>query len=320
MAARAVETLNAVGALPAHIAGSFQDLTSCQQSQAGDYFIFDRRAHAVYTAAATLDSARKLIEIGAEPGRVIDPSAFDLAADGSFIVADAPGGRARVQVFLPSGSTVSGFFLPGRALSRVVFRNLVLSGIGAVQYTGRGVVLSQPELGALVAEYANDGRAMRTFGELRRTGHEDDTNVHLALNSGLVVLNPAGGFYFVFLAGVPQFRKYDAQGRFLFERHVEGPELDPFIQALPTTWKRQQVDGAEMPLVLPSIFAAAADAAGSLWISTAVGTTYVYDPDGDKRRVVQFRAASGMISPTSMSFAPGGRLLVTPGCYAFAAR
>ena len=100
-----VENLTAVAALPAHIAGSFQQLTSCQQNAGGDYFIFDRRSHAVFVAPAGFESVRKLITIGAEPGRLLDPSAFDLAADGTFIVADAPGGQPRVQVFLSSGST-----------------------------------------------------------------------------------------------------------------------------------------------------------------------------------------------------------------------
>src|SRR5829696_8040474 len=126
-----VTTLTPVTALPAHIAGSFQELTSCQQSPSGEYFIFDRRAHSVYVATPRLDAARKLIEIGAEPGRLLDPSAFDLAPDGTFLVADAPRGTPRIQVFLPSGSTVSGFFLQGRSVPRVVLRNLVLSGIGA---------------------------------------------------------------------------------------------------------------------------------------------------------------------------------------------
>ena len=149
-----------------------------------------------------------------------------------------------------------------------------------------------------------------------RTGHENDLNVHLALNSGLVVSNPAGGFYFVFLSGVPQFRKYDENGRLVFERHIEDAELDRFVQMLPTTWKRQKTEDGEIPLVLPSVLAAAADRRGNLWISTAVGVTFVYDGNGEKRRAVQFRAA-GILAPTAMSFTSGGRLLVTPGCYAF---
>ena len=311
-----IETLTAVAALPAHIAGSFQQLSSCQQTAGGDYFIFDRRSHAVFVAPAGFESARKLITIGAEPGRLLDPSAFDLASDDSFVVADAPGGQPRVQVFLNTGSTVSVFRIPGRALPRITFGNVVIGGLAAVEYTGRSVFLSQPELGALIAEYSLNGRPLRTFGDLRKTGHEQDSVVHLALNSGLVIANPAGGFFFVFLAGVPKFRKYDSTGRLLFDRHVEGPELDELVQTLPTTWARRTVDGGDIPIVMPSVQAAAADAAGNLWIATAAGITYVYDSDGEKKRTVRFRGA-GPLSPTAMSFTPKGRLLVTPGCYAF---
>ena len=311
-----IATLSPVAALPAHIAGSFEELTSCQQAPTGEYFIFDRRAHSVYVAPQGLDAAKKLIEIGAEPGRVLDPSAFDLAPDGTFLVADAPSGNPRVQIFLASGSTLRGFRLPGRPAPRVTLRNLVLNGLAAIEYTGSAIFLSQPENGALITEYAIDGQPRRSFGELRRTVHESDVNVHLAMNSGLVIANPAGGFYFVFLSGVPQFRKYDDGGRLVFDRHIEDVELDRFVQTLPTTWKRQKTEDGEFPVVLPSVLAAAADQRGNLWISTAVGITFVYDGNGEKRRAVQFRAA-GTISPTAMSFTAAGRLLVAPGCYAF---
>jgi hypothetical protein len=311
-----IETLRAVSALPAHIAGSFQQMTSCQQTAAGDYFIFDRRSHAVFVAPAGLDTARKLITIGAEPGRLLDPSAFDLGDDDSFVVADAPGGEPRVQMFLTSGSTVTGFRLSARAVPRITAGNLVLGGLAGIEYTGRSVFLSQPERGALIAEYATDGRPLRAFGALRKTGHEHDRAVHLALNAGLVVINRSGGFFFVFLAGIPQFRKYDASGQLLFERHIEGAELDQFVHALPTTWPVRKIDDGEMPIVLPSVQAAAADAAGNLWIATALGVTYVYDSTGDKIRTVQFRAA-GPVSPMAMSFTPKGRLLIAPGCFAF---
>lgn len=313
-----VETLKPIAALPAHIAGSFQDLTACRQSPDGHYFVFDRRAHSVFTAPPDLEKARKLIEIGAEPGRLLDPSAFDLGPDGTFVVADAPRGRARIQIFTTSGSSLGGFFLRGRAVPRIVFRNLVLNGIAAIEYTGKTVLLSQPELGAVIVEYNSDGSTARTFGELRRTGHEATPAIHLALNSGLVVSNPLGGIYFVFLAGVPQFRKYDAAGRLVFERHIEGVEIDNFVQHLPATWKTTRTEEGEMPLVLPSVFAAAADRSGNLWISLPPGVTYVYDSNGDKRRAIEF-AAPGGLTPTGMSFTRTGRLLVTPGCYAFQA-
>ena len=82
-----------------------------------------RRAVSTYSIAAatrcirwtsTARRSRTLVEIGGEEGRLLDPSAFDVAADGSFAVADAPGGRERVQVFGPAGIRTGGFTRPGR--------------------------------------------------------------------------------------------------------------------------------------------------------------------------------------------------------------
>jgi len=140
--------------------------------------------------------------------------------------------------------------------------------------------------------------------------------VHLALNVGLPVVDPTGGFYYVFLGGRPLFRKYDRSGVLQFERHIEGAELDRYLAALPTHWPTRRVADREVPLVVPAIRAAAVDARGQLWISLSEPYTYVYDTRGDKVRTVQF-AAAGIVSPTSLFFTRDGRLLVTPGCFEF---
>ena len=44
-----IETLRSTGGLPAHIAGAFRDPFGFQQTDSGQYFVFDRRAHAVFT-------------------------------------------------------------------------------------------------------------------------------------------------------------------------------------------------------------------------------------------------------------------------------
>jgi hypothetical protein len=195
----------------------------------------------------------------------------------------------------------------------------VLSGVGSLQYTGASLLMSQPETGSLMTEFGLGGTPTRSIGALRRTGHEADLDLHLALNAGLPIVNPRGGFYYVFQAGIPMFRKYDREGRLLFERHIEGIELDGTIAALPTVWPRRPGEGRnrDLPLVVPMVRAAAADAAGNLWITLVQPYTYVYDADGNKARVVQFRGA-GVISPSSLFFSASGRLLVAPGCYEFA--
>ena len=133
---------------------------------------------------------------------------------------------------------------------------------------------------------------------------------------GLPLVDPRGGFFYVFLSGRPMFQKYDDNGRLLYERHIEGPEIDRYLETMPTKWPTRRVEDRELPLVTPAVRAAAVDGRGRLWISLMEPYTYVYDVQGDKVRAIQFQAA-GVISPTSMFFTSDGRLLVTPGCYEF---
>jgi hypothetical protein len=309
-------TLRAVSGLPAHLAGRFTDLTRCEQTADGTYFVFDRRAHAVYSVPPGAEAPKEIVQIGAEPGRILRPYGFAMARDGTFVIADAPESRGRVQIFLSSGSRLGGFVLPGREISLVTMDGLILNGLGSIAYSGRSVYINRPDSGSLVTELGIDGVSARNFGTLRTTGYEADRDLHYALNSGLIVLNPAGGFYFVFVAGVPMFRKYDANGALLFERHIEGTELDAYMTNRPTAWPRRRTDAGEMPIVRPVIRAAAADEKGNLWIALEEPYTYVYDARGDKQRVVQLRAA-GIVTPTSLAFSPSGRLVVTPGCFVF---
>ena len=124
-----------------------------------------------------------------------------------------PNGRERVQIFDAAGVRTGGFILPGRGASRVVFGSLSLNGVGTLAFTGRTLLMSHPETGWLMTEYALDGTPLRSIGQLRKTGHESDRDLHLAWNSGIPIADPDGGFFFVFMAGAPAFRKYDDKAR-----------------------------------------------------------------------------------------------------------
>ena len=313
--AAATTTLLSVGGLPAHIAGRFTELSLCRQAADGSFSVFYRRSHTVFLVAPKVDEPREIIQIGAEPGRILRPYAFDLAADSSFVVADAPGGRGRVQFFTSSGSRLGGFALPGREASLVTFDGLVISGLGSLVYNGRSIFVSRPESGSLVTELGVDGVSARTFGELRATGHEQERDLHLALNSGLIVINPEGGFYFVFVAGVPTFRRYHASGALMFERHIEGTELDDYMRNRPTTWPRRKTADGEIPVVRPAVRAAAADPSGALWVSGCPLHLRVR-PHGRQttRRAVPGRRHHGPERPVVHAT---GRLLATPGCFLF---
>jgi sugar lactone lactonase YvrE len=310
------DVLRSVASLPPHLVGMFEEPIDFQQAATGVYYVFDRRAHAIYTIDPARTAARKAVDIGQEAGRIIQPFGFDVAPDGSFVVADVPRGRQRVQTFSAAGDRLGGFFLPGQPAARVTIGNVMLNGVGSIQHTGTTLLISHPESGALFTEYSLAGYAMRSIGSLRQTGFEQDRELHLAMNAGLPLVDPTGGYFYVFLAGRPVFRKYDAKGTLVYERLMQGREIDELIANQPTRWPRRQVEDREVPFVSPIVHAAAVDPRGRLWVSFATGYTYVFDADGDRIRAVQFSGA-GIINPTSLSFTRDGRLLITPGCYEF---
>ena len=201
-------------------------------------------------------------------------------------------------------------------MPQVIFGNDAVTGVSSLQFAGESVFISEPERGSLITEYSVTGIPQRTIGRLRPTGHEAERDLNLALNAGLPLVDPTGGFFYVFLTGEPMFRKYDASGRLVFERHIEGREIDDLLASQPTSWPTRRVEDREVPFVQPIVRTATVDPTGQLWVSLVVPFTYVYDAHGDKARTVQF-SATGIISPTSLFFTRAGRLLVTPGCYEY---
>jgi len=131
-ARRGPEILRATGGLPAHVAGAFTEPLAYEIAAGGRVFVFDRRAHTVYALDAGADEPRKIVQIGFEEGRILQPSAFASAPDGSFVVADAPNAVERVQIFRPDGVKVGGFGLPGRNAARITLGSLVLNGVGSL--------------------------------------------------------------------------------------------------------------------------------------------------------------------------------------------
>ena len=310
------QALTAARALPPDIAGRFRELANLQQASDGFYYAFDRRSHAVFRIDAGWKTSAPIVTIGQAKGELLQPSAFDAAGE-QFVVSDAPFGLDRLQVFFKDGTAMGAFQPQVRSLPRVTIGNLVMNGAGSLEFTGTSILLSEPDTGWLVTEYALDGKAVRHFGRLRATGHEKNADVHIGLNTGIPVAARDGGVWFVFQAGVPLLRKYDAKGELQFERHIEGTELDPIIRALPTVWPRRRItENRELPLIMPNVQAAAAAPDGSIWIALSIGYVYVFDAEGDKRGVYELHG-SGRIRPTSLAFSRDGRLIVTPGGYEF---
>jgi len=309
-----LDTLSALSALPAHLITRLQEPGTVVRTRSGAHLVLDPRAHTVYAIDEDGRDMRRLLEVGHEPGHVFQPAALAISRDDIFAVLDRPNNLQRIQYFDTSGLLLGGFFLPISGTPRLVVGDRVVAGASALTFTGKTFLVNEPAWGSLLAELDTTGRVVRHVGQLR-AANEADAQLRWALNAGLPLHDPKGGFIFVFQTGVPVFRKYDANGRLVFERHIEGPELDGLVQALPTAWPRS--GSTTRPVVPALVRTAALDDRGYLWVSLRTPFTYVYDPAGEKVRVVQFRAA-GPAMPVSFFFPRPGRVLTGPEGYEFA--
>src|SRR5262245_641098 len=202
-AAPPVGVLKAAGGLPASIVGQFIDPVGFVEATTGEFLVLDRREHTVYSVNAKKTSVKKVLQVGFEEGRVLQPAAFALSPDDIFAVSDAPSGNERIQYFTLTGTFIGGFYLQSRLASRLVIGPVVVNGVGSMTFTGKTFLVSRPESGALFTEYDNHGAVVRHIGTLRPTGHEADRDLHYAMNVGVPLIDPAGGFYFVFQTGRP---------------------------------------------------------------------------------------------------------------------
>ena len=125
-AALRVDTLRSIGALPPHLTADIEEPIDFQQAASGSYYVFDRRGHTVHVVDEARTTVRKILQIGQEEGRVIQPTGFDLAPDGRFVMADVPRAQQRVQTFDGTGRLLTGFFLPGTPAVRIIIGNLIM--------------------------------------------------------------------------------------------------------------------------------------------------------------------------------------------------
>jgi hypothetical protein len=312
----AVQVLRPTGELPARLIEPIENPRAFVETSTGVALVLDAGTQSIYAFNSARTSVRKIVDVGTEPGHLIRPSGFSLGPNDIFAVADAPTDVTRVQYFGDDGRFLNLFYLPARGGVRQSLGHLAMDGAGPVAFTGRTFVFNLPMTGSLMSEFDVFGTAVTSIGALRPTGHEADPALHAELNAGLPLLDPTGGYYFVFDTGVPMFRKYDAAGRLRFERHVEGPELDDALKSLPGRWPERTSGSDAWPYVPSLVRTAAVDRGGRLWIALASGRTYVYDARGEKIRTVQFDA-DGPLAPISLFFARRDRVLVTPGGYEF---
>jgi hypothetical protein len=313
-AQRAVDVLEPLFALPAHVVNRFEQPASFVVTTKGEYLVLDRRAHTVHRVDARGRAVTSILGIGHEPGRVLRPMSIALSDDDILAVLDAPNNFQRLQYFTPEGMLIGGFYLPVLGTHSLVVGNQIVGGSGAMAFGGQTFWFNAPAWGALMSELDTTGKVLRHVGVPRETGHETHKALHEALNTGVPVVDPTGGMFFVFQTGRPMLRKYGANGLLLFERHIEGPELDPIIARLPNRWATP--DDGSRPLPAPVVRTAAVDRTGRLWVALQTGHVYVYDATGEKIRTLVFGGPSPDLT-SSLFFTRSGRVLTGPGGYEF---
>lgn len=313
--AAAVDILHPTAALPVAIATSLRDPAAMFELSTGEAVVFDRRSGVVSVVDAARTKARVLLSGAPERGGLVSPGAVAIGPEDLIAVADSLHGYDRIQYFTLRGTRVGILALPDPPRSHVTVNGFEVNGIGSLQFAKQSFFVNLPARGQLVSEIGTNGETLRQFGQPRRVGDTADPPLDAMLNIGIPLVDPTGGFDFVFQTGVPMLRKYDASGALVFERHIEGPELDASIAALPTVWRRPGGEG-RLPITQPLVRSAAVDELGRVWVGLGVPYVYVYDRRGEKIRTIQLNGA-GPIVAESLSFAKGYRLLVTPGCYEF---
>lgn len=313
-AQRTADVLQPVFALPAHVINRFEQPSMFAATTTGEYLVLDRRAHAVFRLDAAGGNATPIVTVRPEAGRLLRPIAMALSDEDILAVLDAPGTYQRLQYFTARGTLVGLFYLRGLGVPALTLENQVIAGAGTMAFDGRAFWFNVPAWGAPLSEVDTAGSVRRHIGTLRPTGHEGTADLHEALNTGVPVVDPTGGLFFVFQNGRPMLRKYAESGTLLFERHIEGPELDPIIHRLPTRWPARG-DGSR-PLPAPVVRTASADRQGRLWVVLLTGHVYVYNASGEKVRTLTFGGATPTLT-SSLFFRRNGRVLTGPGGYEF---
>jgi hypothetical protein len=202
-ASLAVDILRPTAALPLRLVEDVQSPRAFVETSAGEALILDAGTQAVYAINAERTRTRRVISVGVEAGHIIRPTGFSLGPNDLLAIADSPGSYSRLQNFDSAGRLIGWFYLAEQPGARLSLGGLSLQGPGAMASTGRTFLFSAPGTGSLINEFDAQGEAVRGIGTPRPTGQEADPALHVALNRGLPLVDPTGGYFFVFDSGVP---------------------------------------------------------------------------------------------------------------------
>jgi hypothetical protein len=270
----------------------------------GKYILSDFKGHRILVVGDNMQVEKEFGRIGSGPGRLFHPGSLDVAGDGTIYVQD--GGNERIVKFTSDGHHLGDLPLSDFAGFAVGPRN--------------ELYLGQPEEGHLITVYSSSGKKLRSLGQLKKFSEiygpefaEKDLPYKTAFNRVRLSTDADGNIYVSFML-TPLLQKYSPAGELLFERRLEGPEIDRLMAAIQ---KQKYIgtmsDGADArivaldPVIEPS--------SGNILVPLVDGSIYLADRDGKRLNFLRPQA----MQPTDESFYPfaaglgaKGELLVSP--------
>ena len=270
----------------------------------GRYLLTDVKNNRVLVVKGNMEIDREFGRIGSSPGRLLHPGYIDVARDGTIYVND--GGNERIVKFSVAGNYLGEFPLGE------------FEGLAAGP--DNELFVGQPREDHLITVYSSSGKKLRSFGELKKYSEiygaafaDKDALYKTALNQVRLACDKDGNLFVSFML-IPLMQKYSPDGRLVFERKLEAPEIDRLMQEIQKrkyiTANRDGADGriiALDPVIEP--------ATGNILVPLVDGSIYVADRDGHRLALLRPQMppqANQIFYPFVAGSGAKGELLLTP--------
>jgi DNA-binding beta-propeller fold protein YncE len=270
----------------------------------GKYFLTDFAGNRLLVIKNNMEVERNFARIGSGPGRLFHPGYIDVGHDGTIFVQD--GGNERIVKFNQTGNYLGAFTIPDSQGFAVGAQNEI--------YVGR------PEEGQLITVYSSEGKKLRSFGQLKEfpeiygeASAEEDAPYKIAYNRVRLSTDKDGNLYVSFML-TPLIQKYSPDGKLLFERRLESPEIDRLMEAIhQTRYISTKSDGVDARII--ALDPVIDPANGNIMVPLVDGSIYVADREGNKLSLLRPKLidrGNGNFHPFIAGLGANGELMATP--------
>ena len=268
------------------------------------YFLTDIEGNRILVVKNNLEVEKSFGRIGSGPGRLFHPGFLDIGPDGTIFVED--GGNERIVKFDQAGNYLGEFRAPDHQGMAIGAQNELYVG--------------QPEEGQLITVYSSSGKKLRSFGQLKKYSEiygpafrDKDDAFKIAFNRVRLATDKNGYLYVSFML-TPLIQKYQPDGKLLFERRLEAPEIDRLMEAIQKTkYIATAQDGADARIV--ALDPVIDPATGNIMIPLVDGSIFVTDRDGNKHSLLRpenTQRRDESFHPFVAGLGVKGELLVSP--------